>query len=669
MSRRFAGLCCAGMLVTLFRITLFSVAAATARDPDPAEQIDVAVIAAEDAAKTNDKEPANEPAIDNADKAKESPAKEAPKEPTKDKEPAKEPAKETPKETAKATPAKKPEPKTIKVAGFRLHGEIGEGVEQESLFGESSVTVHSLTARLDKAALDKDVAGVQLELDGAGIGRGRLEELRGAIQRVRRAGKPVHAFLKSGSKADYLLAACCDKIVLLPECTLTLTGVRMELQFYKDIFDRYGIQADMLQIGDYKGTGEPYTRNSMSPELREKMEILCEDFFQQMIEQISTDRKLERSKVKDLLDEGLHTGREALAAGLVDQLGYEDELKANWLKIDNYEELKLLADYGAPKREELDLSGMAGMFKMIEIMSGGEKKKAVGKGKKIAIVYAVGAIVDGKSGASLLSGETVGSETLSKALKQADNNPDVVAIVLRIDSPGGSALASDVVWRVVTQCKKPVVASMGDTAASGGYYIAMGADKIIAEPGTLTGSIGVVGGKISLGGALEKFGVKTEVISRGKNSGFESQFTPLTESERKTYLKMMRDIYEQFTSKAASGRKMEKPQLENLAGGRVFTGRQAVVNKLVDQLGTLEDAVAEARKLANIGPEEKIDRISLPEGGNPFGNLSQLLGLQTESSALPRELVEQLRTWNQLPALRQTLSKPALMVPYEIKIR
>ena len=194
--------------------------------------------------------------------------------------------------------------------------------------------------------------------------------------------------------------------------------------------------------------------------------------------------------------------------------------------------------------------------------------------------------------------------------------------MLRIDSPGGSALASDLVWRAVVTCKKPVVASMGDVAASGGYYIAMGAKKIIAEPGTITGSIGVVGGKIAMKGLMDKIGVKTEVISRGKNSGWQSRIEPFTPSEREAWSKSMDDMYRQFTTKAAEGRKIDLKHLQNdLAGGRVFTGRVAVENKLVDQVGTLDDAIAEAKSLAGLKAEEPIDRLNLPKPKTFFESL------------------------------------------------
>jgi protease-4 len=217
----------------------------------------------------------------------------------------------------------------------------------------------------------------------------------------------------------------------------------------------------------------------------------------------------------------------------------------------------------------------------------------------------------------------LGSETLIKAIRQAAGDSTVKAVVLRVDSPGGSALASDLIWRALEKLDKPFVASMGDTAASGGYYISMGAHTIFAEPGTLTGSIGVVGGKIALKGLFEKVGITTSVISRGQNSGIMSIMDGFTDTERKAMQRMLHDVYDQFTHKAAAGRRMEHEQLEKLARGRVYTGAMALEIGLVDKLGTLEDAIAHATKLADLESEKKVERLILPR---PVGPLEMLLG-------------------------------------------
>jgi protease-4 len=433
------------------------------------------------------------------------------------------------------------------------------------------------------------------------------------------------------------------------------------------------VKADMLQVGDFKGASEPLTRSEMSPEFRKQFESVIDDLYNQMVDTIAAERKLDRGRVKDLLDQGLFTATAAKEAGLIDRVAYEDEFRA-WLKDQaKADEIKLADDYGKQKID-VDFSGFGGMMKLMEMISGGGEAKKKNSGKKIAIVYAVGVIMPGESASGLFEA-TLGGETLVKALRKAEEDDDVAAIVLRVNSPGGSALASDLVWREVTRIKKPIVASMGDMAASGGYYISMGADKILAEPRTLTGSIGVVGGKMALAGLFSKLGIKTEVISRGKNSGWESMEQPFSASEREAWLGIMKDIYEQFTTKAAQGRKMEVTELETLAQGRIYTGRQAVANKLADQLGTLDDAVAEAKKLAGIGESEAVERLILPEPKSFFEDL--LMGPSLEASAsrvVKREL--QTTTPGLLDILDDAARLPRLfrepavtIMPFRVRIR
>jgi protease-4 len=304
------------------------------------------------------------------------------------------------------------------------------------------------------------------------------------------------------------------------------------------------------------------------------------------------------------------------------------------------------------------------------MIMGGEPSESGGKNKKIAVIYVVGEIVDGKGSAGLFQDESIGGDTLIKAIAQAEKDPKVSAIVLRIDSPGGSALASDLVWRSVVSCKKPVVTSMGNVAASGGYYIAMGSKKIFAEPGTITGSIGVVGGKIALEGLFNKLGVKTESISRGKNSGWLSSVEPFSPSEREAWLRTMQDMYRQFTTKAAEGRKLDLQHLrDDLAGGRVFTGRVAVGNKLVDKVGTLDDAVAEAKSMAGLKADEPVDRLLLPK---PKTFLESMFGDSDMDTRLPlpagelRELTAGLR---EVDLFRRVLSGPAVVLPYRLEIK
>ena len=555
------------------------------------------------------------------------------------------------------------------VARLTLKGTLSEMAESSGLFATSDTSLLGLVNRFDQAAKDEKLAGLILKIRGAAIGRAQSEDVRLAIKRTRASGRKVYADLQSAGTQDYLLACACDHIIMPESGTLMIPGVRAEITFYKTLFDVAGVQADMMQVGSHKGTAEPYTRSSMSDEFREQYEQLLTDFYDQLIETIAQDRKLPLETVKKLVDQGLFSAKQALDAGLIDEIAYGDQIKERLSQDLKTEAAQIDVMNGyAIKKVENDFSGLMGMVKLFDLLLNGDDETKASKNKKVAVIYAVGSIVTGESALSLFGGATVGSDTLIRALKQADDDKTVKAIVLRVDSPGGSALASDLIWREVQRIKKPVIASMGDIAASGGYYISMGCDQIYAQPGTLTGSIGVVGGKISFSGLFERFGVKTEIISKGKNSGLLSTTTSMSDSERKVWKANMESIYHQFVSKAAAGRNLTLKQLEPLASGRVWTGRQAKKSGLVDELGTLQAAIEAAKKAAKFKPDEKAELLLLPESQS---FLDQLLG---GGSVVPGFQVKTphpwLRTAEDIKTIQQLFAEPTLfMLPYRIEIR
>ena len=486
--------------------------------------------------------------------------------------------------------------------------------------------------------------------------------------------------LDNASTQEYLLATACDEVVMPESGTLLMTGVRAEVSFYKNLFDKIGVQAEILRVGEFKSAAEPFTRTEMSPQFRKEMEELLDGFYQEMTQIISESRKLTPEKAAAAIDEGPLTAKRAKELGLIDRLGYEDELKSV-VTDGNKSKLQILRKYGK-KKIDTDFSGFAGMVKFMELLTGADSSSRKSYADKIAVIYAVGPINTGKSKSDLFSDDTsLGSETLIKAIRTASEDKTVKAIVLRVDSPGGSALASDLIWRELQIVKKPIVVSMGNVAASGGYYISMGAKKIYAEPGTITGSIGVVGGKIALEKLYDKIGITTTVIQRGKNGGVLSSTTPFTEDERAAMQKLLNDVYDQFTRKAALGRKMEQVDLEKLARGRIYTGRRAKELKLIDEIGTLDDAVASAQKLAGLDPGEKIERLMLPKPTSP---LEQFFGpLDPESTtrvsvtpvsalnALLREMFPDAAQRLQILSLTQTLSRERTMtvLPFFLSIQ
>ncbi len=519
------------------------------------------------------------------------------------------------------------------IAGISLTGSLSDGVGQEGLLGDVAPRLSRMLKRLEDAAKDESVRGVLLSIQSPQLGRARVLELRESIQHIRDQGKPVVAHLISGEPLDYSVAAACDRIVMPPAATLAITGVRTEVTFYKGLLDRLGIQAEILQVGEFKGAGETLTRDSMSPQLRQQYESFVGDLFEQMVEQVSKDRGLGQTKVRELIDIGIFTPDQAVQASLIDGIAYEDEVLSSFSASPADSLVDFRRDYGK-QDVDTDFSGLSGFMKLVDILSGTEKTSQKNAAKRIAIIHVQGEIVDGRGSVGMFGGSAAGSEAITKAIRQASEDASVAALVIRINSPGGSALASDLIWRELDRCQKPIVASLSDTAASGGYYIAVAADEIVAAPGTLTGSIGVVGGKIAIGGALNRYGIHTDVVSRGRNAGWLSSQEPFTESEKNAFRTTMEDVYRLFTSKVARGRKLDREHLETLAEGRVFTGRMAQSTGLVDSLGTLEDAVLRAGQLADISDPDSAERLLLPK---PRGFFDEFLGVNEIRQGFPVE--------------------------------
>ena len=355
-----------------------------------------------------------------------------------------------------AKPAEKPAKKPV-VVQFTLKGEYPEGAMAPGVFGELQPSLATLVERMDAAAADKSVGAVWLKIEDPAIGRGKIHELRAAIARLRKANKPVYAELTTAGGPQYLLATACGQIVMPPSGMLIIPGVRAEVTFYKGLLDKLGLQFDALQMGKYKGAVEPMTRNEMSKPLRESFDALVDDIYDDLVATIGADRHMKDYKVKTLLDQGLFTAAAAQKAGLIDDVLYADQVQDAIKTALKTEDVEIVTDY-KKKRIDTDFSGISGMMKLLELFMGGKPSEAVGKKQKIAVVYAVGPIMEGKSQSDFFGASTIGSTTIVAALKKAADDAKVAAIVLRIDSPGGSAVASDLIWRetVRIQGKKPV---------------------------------------------------------------------------------------------------------------------------------------------------------------------------------------------------------------------
>ncbi len=560
----------------------------------------------------------------------------------------------------------------VRLAMLTLKDSLPETAEQSGPFSETHLDLREAINRLEKAAKDKSVSGIILDIQNPELGRGKVAELRGAIARFRAAGKKAYAMLDSAEPADYLVACACDEIIMPETGVVVLPGVHAEAMFYKGLLAKLGIEADFIHIGQYKGAAEPLTREKFSEPVRENMTTLIDDLYDDMVTTIVKDRPLSIAQAKEVIDTGMITATRAKDLGLIDRVEYPDTLRRELAKKYDAHPLVYVKNYGK-KDVDTDFSGPMGFFKLLQAMMGGESSSVDRRGKKIAVVYAVGPITTGKSKSDFMGGDSMGSTTIIDALRKANKDKQVAAIVLRVDSPGGSALASDLIWHETQVLQKPMVASMGDVAASGGYYISMGAKKIFATPSTITGSIGVVGGKVAIKGLFDKIGITTETIERGKNSGLFSSSGKFTDSQREVITQMMQDMYGQFTTKAAHGRHMPVEKLRKLAGGRVYSGRQAKDNGLVDQLGTLHDAIIAAKKLAGLSADEQVRIEVLPEPTNFFEQLFGDLDSEKEvrlGTGIDSLAPGMMKIIHRAASLRAVFDRPvAFILPFDLEIR
>lgn len=565
------------------------------------------------------------------------------------------------------------------IAHIRLAGNLDETpTAADPLLGTSSENFKSKIDRIHKAQNDATVGALYIHLDGLNVGWAKIDEIRSALAAFRETGRKVYAYLESGEAKDYMVASDADRVCVPAPGWLMIVGMRTEITFFKELLEKLGIKADFLQMGIFKFAAEPFTRSKMSPEAKSQYKLVLDDFFDNSyVGSISRSRlragqqHMTQDHVAKLIDAGPFTARKAKELGLVDEVAYADEFEKIIKRDLKNPDLKIAKDYGSDKAKDIDLTNPFNIFKLLSPA----KTSAGTKKDRIALIYAVGAIVSGKGGKSFLGGETVGSTTMIEAIRQAEADPKVRAIVLRVDSPGGSALASDLIWKELKNCKKPVIASMSDTAASGGYYISMAARKIYAQPGTLTGSIGVVGGKLATGGLYDKVGITTEVISRGANAGILSSTNVFSKSERKAMETLMEEVYDQFLTKALEGRaragkKFTRADLLKLAEGRIWTGRQALENGLIDALGSLDDAVADAKVAAGLAADADIDYLVLPK---PRSFLDTLLDKDSGSLFAARdlaripELTAHLRT---VDAMLQLRTEPVwLMMPFDMELK
>ncbi|MBN1489064.1 MAG: signal peptide peptidase SppA [Phycisphaerae bacterium] len=517
-----------------------------------------------------------------------------------------------------------------KIAEFRLRGPITETPPPEfAMFSFGEDRAHALkdiVARLKKARLDSDVAAVVLTLDDPEMGWAQMQELREALLAVRAADKDVYCQIESVRSGMYLLASAASRLSIVPTGDIGLMGLHAESPYLKGLLDKIHVEADMEHVGEYKGAAEPLLRTGPSKEAEEQTNWLLDDMFEQIVEGVAKTRGLAPERVRALIDEGPFMADAALEAGLVDAVEYRQDFLEK-IRGKHGESAKFVRNYGGREGPEVDFSSPFALFEMIgKLMTRAEE----GSKPAVAVIYVDGMIVSGRSEEGLFGSRTAGSTTLRAALDKARKDESIKAVVMRVDSPGGSALASEIIWNAAQRCgeDKPFVVSMGNVAASGGYYVACGADAIFADAGTITGSIGVVGGKLITKGLWDWAGVTFHETKRGRNADLFNSNRRFDERERAIIRKMMEDIYAVFTDHVKDGRGEKLTEdIEKIARGRVYTGRLAQAKGLVDKLGGLDDAIKYAADQANMA---EYDIRVLPRSKGLFDLFREGLGVDED---------------------------------------
>jgi protease IV len=463
------------------------------------------------------------------------------------------------------------------------------------------VTVENIWSMLRHAAADSRIKAVVFEPQGASVGWAKMQEIRADLEQFRKSGKPLIAYMRAANMRDYYMASACSKIYMSPVDELDVKGIGLELMYYKNTLDKLGVQVDVEHVGKYKDYGDQFTRSSMSPETKEVMTSLIDNLFADLIDTIAKGRGKSPETVRALIDDGPFLAKQAKANGLVDGLRYEDEVLGELKTTLHQTELKKTTE-----QEYVNVPDSA----------------AGGAGRdQIAFVVGEGSISRGDSATSALSGDNgLESEAFDKMLSKVANDSDIKGVIVRIDSPGGEVSASDDMWRAMNELhkKKPMVISMSDDAASGGYYMAMSGDTIVAYPGTITGSIGVVFGKPNLHGLYDKIGVTKDSVSRGRFAMIESDYASLTEPERAKLREDIDSDYEDFVGKVAASRKKPVSAIEPIAQGRVWLGNQAKANGLVDELGGLDRAIELIKKKSGIPSGDKVSLVLYPAKRSVF---------------------------------------------------
>lgn len=528
---------------------------------------------------------------------------------------------------------------------LELSGSIPEDLAPAShgqFLLEDDRTLWQIVHGIDEAAAHPDVTGLVLKLEELDVGWAKLDELRDAVARFRAQDKPVAAWIESGGDAEYYLASSASVVYSAPGALLSVDGLTATSLHIKEGLDELGVRFDVERVGEYKDAPELYTEAGPTAPSREAMNDLLDENHSLLLEAICASREWPVEDAKAALDRGPYRAEDALEAGLVDKLLTESELEG----------------IGEPFGDHL--------LEFDDFLASLRPRRAA---HRVALVFATGTVQDGESASDPITGErTLGAETLAEALEEARDDDRVSAIVLRVDSPGGDTYASRLLYEEVKKASavKPVVASFSDLAASGGYYLAMGADTLVAQPGTITGSIGIFGGKLVFEKLMDKLGVRAEVYARGQNAQFESSFRPYSESEREKLVSILLAEYREFVGFVAENRARSEDEIEMLARGRVWAGSQAFEQGLVDSLGGFNAAIHLACEAAGVAPAD-VEYVIFPQVSRTFLQriLTEILEeSQMRQAILPWPVQRAIAKWTRLPR-----GPSFAWMPYRIEIR
>lgn len=520
-----------------------------------------------------------------------------------------------------------------------IEGNSGPKLEGFNL--TSSTSLQDLVVAIRRAKDDPRVVALRGTVSQTPLGFSQIQDVRDAVAEFKASGKPAYLFSETigeggGALPTYYLATAFSDIWLQPSGNVGVAGIGLENFFLKNFLARYGLKGSFLARGEYKSAPEMFVNSAMSPANREESTALINGFYGQMVDGIAQTRSIDAQTVKGIIDKGPQIAADALEAKLIDHIGYRDQ----------FEDMLKTASSNAT---EVELNRYLGMPRASTMASGG---------KRIAVIHAVGDISRGDDSPSLVGGSTgIYSDSMVKALRKAADDKNIEAIILRVDSPGGSAVASDTIWREMVKAKekkKPIIVSMGDTAASGGYYISMAADRIFAQPATITGSIGVFTGKPVIGEALKKLDINYERITAGESAGTFSVVTDFSPTDLESINRSLDETYREFTTKAAQGRGKSVEDIQKVARGRVWTGEDAVKAGLVDELGGFAKAVDYAKTRIGLKATDAVILVPFPEPDQPWWTLFRAF----DTGDMPISLSKDLKTLMWLervfgPVLRQ----------------